>query len=85
MREWVVLSAVSLPSDVPYEVVVPYSMSEVAGLDVVQEIVAAEEETDETNTFEMTGGEGGVCAASVVNFCAEPYAVSPDEVFETAL
>ena len=48
----------SLPTESPYEVVVPYSISEVVGLDVVQEMVAAEVVTARIETSEMIGGVG---------------------------
>ena len=83
VRECTVLSVESLPSVNPYEVVVPYRISDVAGFEVVHVIVALEVETV-VATLEMTGADGGTCTASVVNCCGEPYAVSPDEVFEMA-
>lgn len=58
-------------------------MSEVAGFEVIQVIVTPEAEAI-VATFEMTGGDGGACTVRVVNCCGEPYAVSPDEVLETA-
>ena len=73
-----------MPSELLYEVVVPYAVSEVAGFEVVQEIVADEVERDDTDTFEIIGGEGGAWTARVVNCCTEPYAVSPEEVLEIA-
>ena len=64
-----VFRAESLPSELVYEVVVPYRISDVADFEVVQVIVALVVETP-VETFEITGadaGAGGVVVAVVVD------------------
>ena len=59
-------SAGLFPTEKPYDVVVPYWISDVAGFDVVQETVAVLVPTLLTTTLEITGGVVGGFVGDVV-------------------